>query len=40
MQKALASVLLRQVLPMIIGAVGAWALTEHPSVHAAFCGAL
>lgn len=37
MQKVLLGVLLKQVLPALLGAVGAYLATEFPAVHHAVC---
>lgn len=40
MKKVLVTTVVKQVVPLIAGAVGAWALTAYPGFHSAFCGAL
>lgn len=37
MNKVLLNVVLKQVLPLLLGALGAWAATSFPAVHQAFC---
>lgn len=37
MQKTVLNILLKQVLPLLLGALGAWAATTFPAVHHAFC---
>lgn len=37
MQKTIVNILLRRVLPVLIGAAGAFVATDLPWVHRAFC---
>lgn len=37
MQKTVINILLKRVLPVLIGAGGAWVATDFPWVHHAFC---
>lgn len=37
MQKTIVQILLKQVLPVLLGALGAWVATALPAVHSAFC---
>lgn len=37
MQKTIVNILVKQVLPLLIGAAGAFVATDLPWVHHAFC---